>query len=59
MIFWYEFRLGSVSKYFTKVKQREIYLSSNVHDFLLDHSSAEKEDTCNLHEYLLVKNNIK
>ena len=43
----------------TGVYQSQISLNGTVHDFSLDHSSAEKEEACNLHEYLLVKNNIK
>ena len=58
-IFWYEFYLGSVSKDFTKDEENESSLNGTVHDFSLDNSSTEKEDILNIHEYLMVKNNIK
>ena len=29
------------------------------YDFSVDHSSIEKEDILNIHQYLIVKNNIK
>ena len=56
---WYEFSLGSESKDFTENEQSEISLNGTVHDFSLDHSSVEKEDILNIHEYLMVKNNEK
>ena len=29
------------------------------YDFSVDHSSIEKEDILNIHQYLIVKNNMK
>ena len=55
----YEFYLGSVSKDFAKDEPSEISLNGTVYDFSVDHSSIEKEDILNIHEYLMVKNNIK
>ena len=56
-ISWYNFCLGSVSKDFTKYEQSEISLNSTAYDFSVDHSSI-KEDIINIHQYLMVKNNI-
>ena len=56
---WYEFCLGSISKDFTKDEQREIFINGTVYDFTVDHSSIQKKDILNIHEYLMVKNNIK
>ena len=39
-------------KDFTKDEQSEISLNSTVYDFSVDHSSIEKEDILNIHEYL-------
>ena len=58
-VIWYEFCLGNVSNDFTKNEQGETFLNGTVYDFLVDHSSVEKEDILNIHEYLMVKNNIK
>ena len=44
---------------FTKNEQFEIPVNGTMYDFLVDHSSVEKEDILNIHEYLIVKNNIK
>ena len=56
---WYNFSLGSVSKDFTKDGQSEISLNGTLYDFSVDHSSIRKEDILNIHQYLMVKNNIK
>ena len=42
------FFLGSVSKDFRKNEQSEIFLNGTVYDFLLDHSSFEKECTLSI-----------
>ena len=55
---WYDFCLGSVSKDFTHNEQSEISLIGNVYDFSVGHSPVEKPDNSNIHEYLMVKNNI-
>ena len=54
----YNFCLGRVSKDFTKDKQNVISLNSNVYDFSVDHSSYRKEDILNIHQCLMVKNNV-
>ena len=56
---WYNFYLGSVSKDFTKGEQSEISLNCTVYDFSADHCWIRKEDTFNIHQYLMIKNNIK
>ena len=56
---WYEVCLRSLSKDFTKEKQREIFLNCRVYDFSVGHSSVEKENIPNIHEYLMVQNNVK
>ena len=55
---WYEFYLGGVSKDFAESEQSEMSLNGTVYDFLLDHSSIEKEGILSVHEYLMVKNNV-
>ena len=42
------FLLGSVSKDFTNNKQSKIFLNGTVCDFLLDHSSFEKEGSLSI-----------
>ena len=54
-----EFYFGSALKSFVKDEQSEIFLNGTVYDFWFDHSSVEKEDIKNIHEYLMVKNNIR
>ena len=56
---WYEFCLGSVSKHFVKYEQIEIYLNGTVYDFSVARSSIKKLNILNIHEYFMVKNNIK
>ena len=58
-ISWYNFCLGNVSKDFTKDKQSEIFLNGNVYHFSVDHSSIKKEGILNIHQYLIIRNNIK
>ena len=58
-ISWYDFCLGSISKDFTKNEQSEISLNGTVYDFLVDHSSTRKEGIFNIHQYLMVQNNVK
>ena len=57
-ISWYNFCLGSVSQDFTKDEQSEMFLNDTVYDFSVDHTSIKKEDI-NIHQYLMIKNNIK
>ena len=54
-ISWCNFYLGSVSEDFTKDEQSEISLNGTVYDFSVDHSSIKKEDTLNIHQYLMIK----
>ena len=58
-ISWYNFCLESVSKDFTKDQQSEVSLNGIVYDFWVDHRSIKKEDIHNIHQYLMIKNNIK
>ena len=58
-ILFYRFCLWSVSKDFTKDEQSEISLNCTVDDFLVDHSSMEKEDILNNHKCLMIEYNIK
>ena len=37
----------------------QISLNGTVFDFSVDPSSIEKEDILNIHQYLMIKNNIK
>ena len=56
-LLWVLFR--KQTKDFTKDKQSEISLNGTVYDISVNHSSVEKEDIDNIHEYSMVKNNIK
>ena len=58
-ISWYNFCSGSISKDFTKDEQSEISLNGNLYDFSVDHNPSKKEDILNIHQYLMVKNNIR
>ena len=51
--------LGSVSKDFTKDEQSEISLNGAVSSLSVDHISINKEKILNIHQYLLIKNNLK
>ena len=33
--------------------------NDTVYDFSVDHNSIKKEDIINIHQYLMIKNNIK
>ena len=56
---WYRFCWGSESKDFTKDKQSEISLNGTVYDFSVDRSSIKKVNILIIHQYLMIKNNIK
>ena len=58
-ISWYSFYLESVSQDFTKDEQSETSLNVTVYDFSVDYSSIKKEDILYIHQYLMIKNNIK
>ena len=55
----YDFCFGSISKDFKKDEQSKISLNGTIYDFSVDHKSVRKEDILNVHEYLMIKNNIK
>ena len=55
----YNFCLVSVSQDFTKDEQDEISLNGTMLYFSVDHSSIKKEDVLNIHQYLMIKINIK
>ena len=57
-ISWYNCCLGIKSKDFGKDEQSEISLNGTVYDFSVDHSSTKKEGILNIHQYVIVKNNI-
>ena len=42
-----------------KDEQSEVSLNGTVYDFSVDPSSIKKEDIPNIHQYLMIKNNIK
>ena len=56
---WYSSSLGSISKHFTKDKQSELSLHGTMYDFSVEYSSIKKENILNIHQYLMIKNNIK
>ena len=57
---WYNYYLESIWKDFTKDEQSEISLNATtVYDFSVDNSLIEKEEILNVHQYLMIKNNIK
>ena len=58
-ISWQNLYLGSISKDFTKDEQTGISLNGTVYHFSVDQSSVKKEDMLDIHQYLMVKNNIK
>ena len=51
---WYNFCLGSISKYFTKDEHSEISLNGTVYDFSGDHSSIKQEDIHNIYQYAMI-----
>ena len=56
---WYRFCWGSESKDFTKDEQSEISFNGTVHNFSVDRSSIKKVNILIIHQYLIIKNNIK
>ena len=56
---WYNLCLESVSQDFTKDEHSQTSLNASVYDFSVDHSSINKEDILNIHQYLMIKNNIE
>ena len=60
IVSWYNLCLGSVSKDFTKDKQREISLNGIVYEFTVDHSSVKKGDVfTNIKWLKIIWNNMK
>ena len=53
-ISWYNFCLETESKDFTNDEQSEVSLNNTLYDF-----SVEHRDILNIHQFLMVKNNIK
>ena len=53
-ISWYHFCLETESKDFTNDEQSEVSLNNTLYDF-----SVEHRDILNIHQFLMVKNNIK
>ena len=58
-ISWYDFCLGSIPKDFTKDDLSELSLNVTIYRFSLDHGSVKKVDILNIHQYLMVINNVK
>ena len=56
---WNNFCLGSVSKDFTNDETSEISFNSTAYDFSVDQSSIRKGDILNIHQYLMIKINVK
>ena len=54
-----QFCLGSISNGFGATESREASLKPNVYDFSVDYNSIDKPHILNLHQCLMVKNNIK
>ena len=57
--FFFQFRLESISKNFTKGEMNGILLSNTVYDFSVDYSVIEKEDIMKIHVNLMIKSNIR
>ena len=53
-----QFCLGSISNKFGAIDSREVSLKGNVFDFGVGYNVANKSDILNIHQYLMVKNNI-
>ena len=54
-----KFCRGSISNGFSFIESREVSLKRNVYDFSVDYNAIDKSDILNIHNYLMVKNNIK
>ena len=42
-----------------KNEKCQISMNGTVYDFSVDHSSIKKEDILNIHQYLMIKDDIK
>ena len=56
---WYNFCSGSILKDFIKDQQSEISLDGTAYGFSVYHSSIKEEDLLNIHQYLMIRINIK
>ena len=54
-----DFCFGSISNRFSATETREIILNENVYDFSVDYNSLDNSEILSVHEYLMIKNNIK
>ena len=54
-----QFSLVRVSNGFSAAKSREVSLNENVYDFSVDYNSIDKSDTLSIHNYLIIKSNMK
>ena len=54
-----QFCLGSISNRFEFLEAEEVSLKGNMYDFSADYDAIDKSDILNIHNYLIVKNNIK
>ena len=53
------FCLGSINHEFDATESKEVSLTENANNFLVDYNASEKSDILNIHKYLMVLNNIK
>ena len=51
--------LGSISNGFSATESREISLNGNVYDFSVNYNSIDKSNILNIHQCLMIKNNIR
>ena len=54
-----KFCLGSMADKFDKNKFTKVSFKENEHDFLLDYIGVDKTEILNIHNYLMVNNNMK
>ena len=53
-----QFCLGSISNGFSATESREVSLNGIVYAFSVDYNSLNKSEILNIHNYLMIKNNI-
>ena len=53
-----QFCLGSISNNFGAIDSREVFLKGNVYGFLFNYNFISESDILNIHQYLVVENNI-
>ena len=54
-----QFCLKSISSGFGGDESTEVFFKRHVYDFSLDYNANDKSDIVKIHNYLMVKNNIK